>query len=166
MLLGAATTIVLLTLAIVSPPRFLLPPTLFAQSIERALAWDVFVILCLLAHIGSLACHRFLTPADIDGSGPTPGTERAQALQGLLQNTLEQVVLAVPTHLAWAALMPRNWQAAIPAAVVLFVSGRVLFWWGYMRGAPARALGFALTFYPTAAMLLLLLLRVVVGEPV
>jgi len=39
-------------------------------------------------------------------------------------------------------------------AAILFVFGRILFWRGYARGAPARALGFALTFYPTLAMLL------------
>jgi hypothetical protein len=32
----------------------------------------------------------------------------------------------------------------------------VLFWRGAASGAPARALGFALTFYPTLLMLLLL----------
>jgi len=59
--------------------------------------------------------------------------------------------------------MPASWQAVIPAAAILFFIGRVLFWRGYARGAPGRALGFALTFYPTVAMLLLIVGRLVVA---
>lgn len=163
MALGAGTTAITFTWAIVAPHEALIPPGLFAHAIERAVAWDVFVVACLLVNIGALARHRFFTPEDIDGSALTQGTQRAHALQGALQNTLEQVVLAVLAHLAWAALMPRDWQAVVPVAATLFVVGRLLFWWGYTRGAPARALGFALTFYPSVAMMTMLLWRVVAG---
>jgi hypothetical protein len=37
----------------------------------------------------------------------------------------------------------------------LFSAGRLLFWMGYQHGAPRRALGFGLTFYPTIAALLI-----------
>lgn len=50
--------------------------------------------------------------------------------------------------------MPPAWQAVVPAAAILFVFGRIAFVAGYARGAPARAFGFALTFYPTVFMLL------------
>jgi uncharacterized membrane protein YecN with MAPEG domain len=46
---------------------------------------------------------------------------------------------------------------------MLFFLGRVLFWQGYVRGAPARALGFALTFYPTVAMLVVAVGHLVLG---
>jgi len=163
MAIGAAITAVSIAAAIARPPEALIPGRLFANSIERALAWDVFVVACLLANIAVLARHRFSTPEDIGGGAQSGGTARARALQGALQNTLEQVVLAVFAHLAWAALMPREWQAVVPVAVALFVVGRLLFWRGYARGAPARSLGFALTFYPSVAMMLVLLWRVVVG---
>ena len=55
--------------------------------------------------------------------------------------------------------MPWTWQAAVPAAAILFFLGRLLFWRGYSHGAPARALGFALTFYPTVVMLVLVVAR-------
>lgn len=154
-------TALVIGLAIALPPRELIPPLALSSPLASALAWDVALLLCLMACIGALAAHRFFTPEDIDGAGVSAGTPRARALQGLLQNTLEQVVLAVPTHLAWAALMPRSWQAAVPAAVVLFVVGRALFAWGYTRGAPARALGFGLTFYPTVVLLVVLAVRLV-----
>ena len=79
-------------------------------------------------------------------------------LQSILQNTLEQAVLAVLVHLIWAVTMPGDWLPAIPAATTLFVVGRMLFWRGYERGAAARAMGFGLTFYPTVLMLAILLL--------
>lgn len=103
--------------------------------------------------IARLASHRFGTPQDIDGSGLTAGSDRARLLQALLQNTLEQLMLALPVHAAWVVLAPARVLAAVPVAAAMFVTGRVLFFWGYGRGAPGRALGFALTFYPTVIML-------------
>lgn len=73
-------------------------------------------------------------------------------LQALLQNTLEQVLLAVLAHGAFAALAPPHWLGLIPTYTVLFVVGRLLFATGYAGGAGGRALGFALTFYPSMAM--------------
>jgi len=66
-------------------------------------------------------------------------------------------------HLAWATLMPVSWMAAIPAAAILFLSGRVLFIRGYRGGAPSRAVGFALTFYPSVLMLVIVIGAVIVA---
>ena len=156
---GLLITLFAVTLAVVAPPRGLLPGPEAAAALVQALKWDVLLVACLAANIGMLARHRFFTPADIDGGGLSQGTSQAQLLQSILQNTLEQAVLALSVHLTWAAAMPRTWQAAVPAAAILFVFGRLLFWKGYSRGAPRRALGFALTFYPSVFMLLLVLAR-------
>lgn len=126
---------------------------MFAERLRLALVCDAFVLAPLALSIGLLARHRFFTPEDIDGSGLTKGTQRASVLQAILQNTLEQTALAIGTHLVWAASMPASWFGAIPAAVAMFVIGRIAFSIGYSRGAPARAFGFALTFYPTLLML-------------
>ena len=120
--------------------------------------------LTLAVAIGRLAAHRFNTPQDIDGSGLTPGTERAKVLQALLQNTLEQLALSIPVYAAWAMLAPPRLMVMLPVAALLFVLGRSLFFWGYHRGAPSRSIGFTLTFYPTLLLLagaLILGLRVV-----
>ena len=154
MMLGLAATLLALAFAIVAAPSALLPHENNADSaIAHALQWDILLAFWLAANIAMLARHRFFTPADIDGGGLSDGTPTAKVLQSVLQNTLEQVALALSVHLIWAATMPGRWQAAIPAAAMLFFFGRALFWRGYARGAPARALGFALTFYPTVAML-------------
>lgn len=154
MLAGLAIAILVLAAAICWQPAWATP---LAQPVQRlifTLQWDAIPLLCLVVAIASLARHRFLTPADIHGSGLTRGTDRAQVLQAVIQNTLEQAVVAVLAHLVWTAAMPRGWLAAIPAAALLFLAGRILFALGYARGAPARALGFALTFYPTVILAL------------
>lgn len=109
--------------------------------------------LALAVAIARLARHRFFTPGDIDGSGLTSGTERARLLQSLVQNTLEQTVLALPVYGWWALAGPSATLAVVPAAASLFLLGRVLFFAGYARGAAGRALGFGLTFYPTVVLL-------------
>lgn len=142
--------------AILVPPAAFMPQQGYPSTLAHALKWDLLLVVCLAASVALLARHRFFTPADIDGSGLTSGTPKAQVLQSTLQNTLEQTVLGLAIHLVWAAAMPRSWQAAVPAAAALFFVGRVLFFRGYAHGAPARALGLALTFYASVVMLLLI----------
>lgn len=154
MLTGLAITIASLAAAIALAPSALLPAPA-ASHLTHALRYELAVLACLAINIGLLARHRFFTPDDIDGGGLSRGTAHAQLLQATLQNTLEQVVLAVGVHLVWAASMPREAQAAVPVAVALFTAGRLLFWLGYAHGAPARSLGFSLTFYPSLTMLLI-----------
>ncbi len=154
-MLGAvAVSLAVLALALWWAPAALQPPAALAERLAAALRWEAGVLLCLVLTIGSLARHRFFTPADIDGSGLTAGTDRARVLQAVLQNTLEQAVIAALAHLLWVAATPAAWFAAMPAAVLLFVVGRLCFVAGYARGAPARAFGFALTFYPTVLLTL------------
>lgn len=74
-----------------------------------------------------------------------------------LINTLEQLVIAIGVYSAWCILMPSVWLSAVPLCSVLFVIGRILFFKGYNQGAAARAFGFALTFYSTIIMFLVLL---------
>jgi uncharacterized membrane protein YecN with MAPEG domain len=122
---------------------------------ERAKVASAALILpgfFLIISVGRLAKHRFTTPEDIDGSGLTSGTEQAKLLQSLLQNSLEQFCIAVAAYLGWAAVMPATWLSVIPLAASAFFVGRVLFFAGYKNGAPARALGFTLTFYPSVLM--------------
>ena len=118
-----------------------------SRAPRDTLAWGT--LLPLLLSIGALAKHRFFTPEDIDGSGLVAGTQKAALLQATLQNTLEQTVLAAVVYAGFAAAAPPRFRGAIPAAVVLFLAGRLLFARGYASGASARAPGFALTVYPT-----------------
>lgn len=119
-----------------------------------AAASSLAPLAALLLHIGAIARQRFFSPEDIDGGGLTSGSGRILILSALLQNTLEQAALAIGVYWTFTMLAPAGWLAALPAAAALFLIGRALFAVGYARGAPARALGFGLTFYPTAGLLL------------
>ncbi len=126
---------------------------------ERGLRLSWFALsalapaLTLAVAIGRLAAYRFRSARDIDGSALAEGTDKARLLQSLLQNTLEQLALALPVYAAWSACAPVRWLMAMPVAAALFVLGRTGFFCGYRRGAAARSLGFALTFYPTLMLL-------------
>jgi len=127
------------------------------QRIALWLAASVSALLWLLIGVALLARHRFFTPADIDGGGLTEGTPGAKLLQTLIQNTLEQAALAVPAYGAWLWLAPEGRRGLVIVCAGLFGLGRLLFFLFYRFGAPARALGFTLTFYPTVGLYLFLL---------
>ncbi|MDP1028381.1 MAPEG family protein [Sphingomonas sp. KR1UV-12] len=128
-----------------------LPP---AERAMLAIRTDLFVVIWLAVAIGNVARLRFLSPADIAGSAAGPSSPRIAPASAFLQNTLEQVALAVPVHVALAIAMPRPATLLAILAALLAV-GRLCFALGYAKGAAARAFGFALTFYPTLAALAL-----------
>jgi hypothetical protein len=120
-------------------------------------------VLILGIAIGRLAKHRFFNADDIVGAGLTVASAEAKLLQALLQNTLEQTALAVPTYLAWALLMPGAWLSTVPMAATFHALGRLLFFFGYEKGAGHGALGFALTFYSTMVLLVIIAGRMAVN---
>ena len=71
----------------------------------------------------------------------------------MLQDTLDQAVLALAAHLALASLLRGREMVLVPLLVALFCGGRLAFWIGCRRGAGSRALGFGLTFYPSVLAL-------------
>ncbi len=142
-------------------PDILVPVDDLHGRLAFAMKWDLLVVFFLLATIATLARRRFFSPEDIDGGGLGHGTPQVRIHQSILQNTLEQVVLAIPVHVACAVLLPVHWLAIVPVAAILFALGRILFWRGYQSGAPSRALGFALTFYPTVVLFALVAVRTV-----
>lgn len=75
-------------------------------------------------------------------------------LQAVLQNTLEQTVLAAIVQAAWIQMASSQWLPVANVAAILFIAGRALFATGYRKGAPARAFGFGLTFYPSVVLLM------------
>jgi hypothetical protein len=135
-------------------------PRVPAGTDERLALWlacSLAATSWLLIGVALLARHRFFTPADIDGGGLTEGTPTAKLLQTLIQNTLEQAVLAIPAYGGWLWLMPEGRRGLALLCAGLFVLGRLLFFICYARGAAWRAIGFTLTFYPTVGLYLFLL---------
>lgn len=109
--------------------------------------------LILIISVARLANHRFFNAQDIGGSASVAPSETARVLQALLQNTLEQAVLSLVAYACWCALAPARVLLAVPAAAMMFLVGRLCFFTGYRGGAASRSFGFALTFYPTVALM-------------
>ena len=137
-----------------------LNPFGFQASLDTTDKLKIAILSCIIPAlflaicIGRLAKHRFLTPEDIDGGGLSNSSSQAILLQSLLQNTIEQTLLAAIVYCAWSVVMPATWLSVIPLAAFGFGIGRLLFFRGYQMGAPSRAIGFTLSFYPSIMMLI------------
>ncbi len=123
----------------------------FDERIEHVLRLEFIVVAWLAATIANVARLRLFSTRDI-GGGRDGETRKVREARAVLQNTLEQVVLAVLAHLGVAASFNPS-APFIVALVALFFVGCLLFWVGYSRGAKGRAFGFALTFYPSVIAL-------------
>ena len=130
------------------------------QGRTQILALSIILpTLFMFVSVGRMARFRFFSPNEIDGSGLTKGSSDSLVLQSLLQNTLEQFVLALAVYAAWCFLMPVSTLSAVPLCSLLFAIGRILFFKGYKGGAASRAAGFALTFYSSALLFLCLIVH-------
>jgi hypothetical protein len=156
--MGLAVVVILAVLA----PRLGAPAPAVpeAEAIRLALHWLVVPGLCLLAGIGFTANRRFLTPGAIDG-GRQPDDPILEINLRYNQNTLEQTVLAAIAWLGLAAAAADRAAVLLPVLALLFAVGRATFWAGYVYAPWARAFGLALTFYPTAAILVWLGVRLI-----
>ncbi len=164
MVLAMAITVAVLGLggALAWPALPVLPGV--ADRLGFALRCDLLVVIWLVAAVAAVARGRFFSAADIDGAGfGLPGARIALA-SAVLQNTLEQAVLAVTVHLGLASLLRGRELVLVLVLVGLFCAGRLAFWMGYRHGAGGRALGFGLTFYPSVLGLGVALLLLAIRE--
>jgi MAPEG family len=76
-------------------------------------------------------------------------------------NTFEQFILYFIGNAGLALYCPREEARSLIILTALFLLGRVLFWIGYHYNPFVRAFGFGITFYPTVAVYLWLILRMV-----
>lgn len=66
-------------------------------------------------------------------------------------NTLEQLVLFLPALWMFGSLVSPTWAAALGA---VFIIGRFVYAAAYVRDPKSRSVGFALTAFPSLAMLI------------
>ena len=87
--------------------------------------------------------HKVSAPA-ISGADEF---ERAFRIQ---QNTMEQLVAFIPALWIFGYLVNPYWGAGIG---LVFIVGRFIYRWSYLKDPASRGLGFTITFVPTAVML-------------
>jgi hypothetical protein len=122
--------------------------------------WMLFPGLSLFAGVGLMASRRFFSSDGIDGTR-TPSSATLEINLRYNQNTLEQALLAAIAWSGLALILPHERLGLIAMLAIVFAIGRALFWIGYLIAPWARAIGFGLTFYPTAIVLAWLAIRAV-----
>lgn len=81
----------------------------------------------------------------------TTGHETFERIFRVQMNTLEQLIIFVPSLLLFAAYVNAPLAAALGA---LFIIGRALYYRGYVREPRQREVGFVLSVIPNAGLLL------------
>ncbi|WP_108809994.1 MAPEG family protein [Sphingorhabdus sp. Alg231-15] len=104
-----------------------------------AIKWMCFPVLALVAGMGAIGAGRIFSEY-ADGSTPPVGT-RLELHRRYMQNTVEQLLIFIPTQLALVTLLPADRLAVIPVWAVLFLVARILFWAGYIKNPMYRSLG-------------------------
>ena len=129
-----------LTAAVVALAWLWLPPSLLGASagmatadrLAYALKADLLVFLWLGGCLRTVASIRYRSDADRPGAAYGPPSARLAVPAAVLQNSLEQTVLAVGAHLILATVLQGEEMILLPVLV-------------YAKGAGARAFGMALT---------------------
>lgn len=129
---------------------------LFETKLVTAMQAGLIPVLWLAGCIANVARIRFCSAKDIDAAVSGEPSGRLIIPRAVLQNAHEQATLAVIVYLA-AALSFADPRTLLLILVSLFSVGRALFWFGYSGGAVRRAVGFALTFYPSLLILLIVI---------
>ena len=95
-------------------------------------------------NVGRARFKHQVSPPQMTGN---PDFERVLRVQ---QNTLEQMILFLPSLWLFSQFISPSWGAAIGA---VWIIGRILFAWGYYQAAEKRAAGFGISTLATLALL-------------
>jgi len=121
----------------------------------------VIAVLPAVLAICIVAAQR-LDPSMFVGRVPKPNSP-VDINNRFILNTVEQFILYFIGNAGLALYCPPEEARTLIILTTLFVTGRVLFWVGYHYNPYVRAFGFGLTFYPTVAVYLWLVLYMVFG---
>lgn len=168
--LGELRDVVAAVLGITKTDARLVELETYAKRCEFTIRYQIFSIVCLLFccfHVANQRERLIGVPNPVwkpladsaadERRTSTPlgnvssGASRLRVARGLMQNTLEQLVLSVANQLiAVSYLSPASTLKVIPLTVLTFVTGRVAFALGYP--GPWRSVGTVLGGLPTLAL--------------
>lgn len=113
--------------------------------------------LALAAGVGAAANRRFFSARLIRGDAPTSEDAGFEITLRYIRNTSEQLLIFLCATAGLAATLPAEGLRLLPIAAAWFLVARAAFWIGYRLHPIARAFGFAATFYPNIAYLVITL---------
>jgi glutathione S-transferase len=122
--------------------------TLVFPSLATVLTLILYLV--LTANVGRARVKYKVPVPQISGD---PNFERVFRVQ---QNTLEQLVLFLPSLWLFSLFISPTWGAGIGG---IWIIGRILYAWGYYQAAEKRALGFGIN----SLSIIVLLLGALVG---
>jgi len=111
-------------------------------AIVTILALGQFVLFSI--QVGSMRGKHGVKAPAMSGH---PEFERMFRIQ---QNTMEQLVVFVPTLWIFAQYVDSQWAAGLG---LVFIIGRFVYRSSYLEDPAKRSMGFTITFLPTAVML-------------
>jgi glutathione S-transferase len=117
--------------------------TLLFPSFVTVLTLILFFV--ITANVGR-ARVKYKVP--VPQTSGDPDFERVFRVQ---QNTLEQLILFIPSLWLFSLFVSPNWGAGIG---VIWVIGRILYAWGYYQEANKRTLGFGINVLSLIVLLL------------
>ena len=132
-----------------------------ADRIALVIKDAVIAILPAVLAICIVAAQR-LNPSMFVGRMPKPNSA-VDINNRFILNTVEQFILYFIGNAGIALYCPPEEARTLIILTALFLMGRVLFWVGYHYNPYVRAFGFGITFYPTVAVYLWLILYMVFG---
>ena len=121
-------------------PIFSLTPVLLVGFLGPGLFLALMILL--------MAVRRYMTQGLHDGSAGHPSSA-ADVDAKVLQNTIEQTVLALCLWPAIGFLAADDGPGLIAALAVSFPLSRLAYWTGYRISPPLRMAGFSATFCAT-----------------
>ena len=104
----------------------------------------LLVYFVVIINVGRARYQYKIMPPQITGE---PNFERVLRVQ---QNTVEQLILFLPSLWLFSIFVSPLWGAGIGA---IWVVGRILFAWGYYQAAEKRTPGFGISSLATIALL-------------
>lgn len=131
------------------------------DRLELMIKCSTFSLVPVIVAIAIVAAQR-LNPDMWVGQKVKPNSSLDVNTRFIL-NTTEQFILFVVGLAGIAMYAPYTQAHSIPVLTALFLVGRMLFWVGYHKNPYLRAFGFGVTFYPTVAVYIWLLIRMITG---
>ena len=115
-----------------------------------ALVWFVIILALIEYFIFSLAVGRARATYKIEAPAII-GNADFERVYRVHMNTLEQLIMFVPSMLGFAAYVSAPWAAGLGA---VYIVGRWVYFVGYKRAAKKRGIGFAISSIPVLVLMI------------